>query len=248
MSLQYPRKPYAVSDDIESFIHVYHYCVLRFHETAQTLSLASHIRAMYVEATRRAADGAYVGGSQKFANMCNSNPVIVPLKNVTLKDLLGDLAAICAAHYATIDTEEYEQLYDPAPQPSVSPAPEQENEPAPPYDRESNAKIRGWEAAVPAERHRAREPRIIPSPVLQDHRTLLRFFYQWGIGEEWPAKDLGRSSEDLFKKDHLAPSKNNAFGSSRSESSQVRASKRMKRNDGTSLASVSENVERIGSP
>ena len=68
---------------------------------------------MYEEATRRAADGAYVGGSQKFDNMCNPHTVIVPRNNATLKTLLDQLAIICAAHYATIDTEEYDRLYNP---------------------------------------------------------------------------------------------------------------------------------------
>ena len=32
LALQYPRRPIAVSDDLESFVYVFMYCSLRFHE------------------------------------------------------------------------------------------------------------------------------------------------------------------------------------------------------------------------
>ena len=237
LSQRYPTKPYAVSDDIESFIHVYHYCVLRFHETGQTLSLAASVRLMYEEATIRAADGAYVGASQKFDNMCNPNPVIVPRNNATLRTLLRKLAKIYAAHYATVDTDEYDRRYSPVSGGAVPAVPTTGQAP-------TGSDLEDVDApTAPIDDG----PLTTPRSTLHDHTELQDFFQTWGT-MRWQDSDRVRSSEDLFKKVHLAPIKDNAFGSSQNESSQFRATKRVKQNDGTPLASVSENVERVDQP
>ena len=233
-----------MSDDIESFVHVFHYCVLRFHETSNKCSLAEVVKSTFEEMEKRAEDGAYVGGLTKFYQMCNSTPPIFPIDNATLKGMLDELADLCAAHYATIDTKEYDRLYNPAPQPSIS-APQHETVPAAPRAHSTNARIRQLMKTNPKQpRPDAKSP-TRPFPTFGDHKKLREFFYQWVAWVEWPAGDLVKSPEDLFKKAHLAPSKDNAFGSSQNESLLLRASKRSKQNDGTALASVSEDVERM---
>ncbi|EJF58077.1 hypothetical protein DICSQDRAFT_149368 [Dichomitus squalens LYAD-421 SS1] len=236
VSQRYPRKPYAVSDDIESFVHVYHYCVLRFHETAQSKTLMDTIRSTYEYVERRAEDGAYVGGFVKFEQMRIPHSVISPRNNETLRTLLELLAGICATHYATIDAEEFDRLYTPVPEGT---GPAMSTTRGDPADGDSDV-VHVPEIFIGAQHRITPQPR----PTLQDHSELLNFFREWGT-IQWRDRDCVRSSEDLFKNVGLAPSKDNAFGSSQSESSQSRAVKRRKHNTGTPLTSVSENVERL---
>ena len=167
--------------------------------------------------------------------MRSSISAIVPLKNVTLKALLDQLAVICAEYYAMIDTEEYDRLYNPVSQGAV---------PATQPTREDPAGNGSEDVQVPQAfiDLQSRIPRPCPRPALQDHRELQQFFQQWGA-IRWRDRDCTRSSEDLLKKVYLAPSNDNAFGSSQNESSQSRATTCVKQNDGTPMASVSENTE-----
>ncbi|KAI1783668.1 hypothetical protein LXA43DRAFT_1102241 [Ganoderma leucocontextum] len=251
VSQRYPTKPYAVSDDIEAFVHVFHYCVLRFHETEHSRTLADFVRMTYEHEEKRAEDGAHVGGSVKFAHMCNPFPVIVPYRNPTLLTALQELARLCAAHYATIDTNEYDRRYNPPVSQQVVVAPVTADKPP----RRSRVRARDWEdgddvqSKVPAPRPALQSVGVPPRPALEDHTELYRFFRQWGTFE-WDAHDLTKSGEDLFKKVGLAASEDNAFGSSQSASGSsqssggARAAKKVKRNDGTPLASVEESTER----
>ena len=67
---------------------------------------------------------------------------------------------------------------------------------------------------------------------------------------EWAPRGLRKSREYLFKKVGLSASKDNAFGLSQSASRSSQSSdgvcalKKVKHNDGTSLASVEESVGR----
>ena len=199
---------------------------------------------MYEEKERRAADGAYTGGLTKFYKMAIPTSPIFPINNKTLTKMLGKLAILCADHYATIDTEEYDRLYNPVSQPSIS-APQQEIVPAATSARRTNARKRQWEEAKSEQPRPDADSLVKPFPTLGDHTKLRALFYEWGLQTTWPNEDLVKSPEDLFKKVHLAPSKDNAFGSSQNESLLPRANKRSKQNDGTALASVSEDVERM---
>ncbi|TBU54133.1 hypothetical protein BD310DRAFT_828649 [Dichomitus squalens] len=241
VSQRYPRKPYAVSDDIESFVHVYHYCVLRFHKTEQTKTLTHTVCSTYEYVERRAEDGAYVGGFIKFRQMCSPTPAIAPDNNKTLLALLQDLADICAAHYATIDAQEFDRLYTPVPETPATTAPQQEAATAAQPPRITLARAHAQKKSV--ESRQRRPLQVTPSPMLQDHSELLNVLREWGTEIDWPANDLVRSPEDLFKQVGLAPSKDNAFGSSHNESS--RPAKRLKLDTGTPLTSVHENVERL---
>ena len=185
-------------------------------------------------------DGAYIGGLEKFHHMCTPYPAIARFGNQTVRNFLGEIAFLCADHYATIDTEEYDRLYNPAP--------EEKNTQAPIRTRKLARRTRQWKVTNPKKPHIVVKPLIKPFPRLQGHDELLTLFYRWATQVKWPAEHLVRGSEDAFSKARPVPSDESALGSSQNESSQVRASKRMKLNDGTPLASVSGNVERTDSP
>ena len=210
-------------------MHVYHYCTLRFHKTTLSDDLFSHIDSTYGRWTIRTEDGAYIGGSKKFENMRSSISAIIPVNNVTLKALLDQLAVICADHYAMIDSEEYDRLYTP-----VSTTQPTRNDPA----GDDSEDVQVPQAFINLQ-SRIPRPRPRPRPTLQDHRELQQFFEEWGA-IRWRSRDRTRSSEDFLKKVHLAPNKDNAFGS---EWSQSRATTRVKQNDGTPLDSVSGDTE-----
>ncbi|EJF58078.1 hypothetical protein DICSQDRAFT_173309 [Dichomitus squalens LYAD-421 SS1] len=218
VSKRWPTKPYTVSDDIESFVHVYHYCVLRFHATQYSGVLVECVNMTYGQVEKRVEDGAYVGGFMKFSQMCNPHSMITPSNNKMLQALLQELAKITAAHYATIDVEEYDRRYNPAPQ--ILTAPQQDRAPAvPPTSYDPAGGDLEMDGDVP-EALIDFEPLVPPRLTLHDYMELLRFFRKWGT-IQWRRSDCIRSSQDLFKKVGLAPSKDNAFESSQSESSQL---------------------------
>ncbi|KAH9912223.1 uncharacterized protein B0H18DRAFT_1127428 [Fomitopsis serialis] len=110
-SLQYPLKPYGIDDDIESFIHVYHYAILRFHRTDRKHTLALYVEEVYGQEFIRPADKIHVGGESKLRNMRSQAPPFEAEENNTLNAFLRDLAGLCAAHYATIDFSSYNTAY-----------------------------------------------------------------------------------------------------------------------------------------
>ncbi|KAA1473551.1 hypothetical protein DENSPDRAFT_802761 [Dentipellis sp. KUC8613] len=114
LSLQYPYKPYRVSDDIESFVHIYHYCIYRFHDTKED-HLAEIINITYGNVGTRTVDGVVIGGSHKLGNMEISRPPMrVGTECPTLKGCLVALGAVYNSHYKAIDLHSYEFLYLPA--------------------------------------------------------------------------------------------------------------------------------------
>ncbi|KAM5540013.1 hypothetical protein V8D89_006153 [Ganoderma adspersum] len=126
---RYPCKPYELSDDIESFIHVFHYSVLRFHKTNKTEDLEDYFRIIYERAIIRPEDGAHLGGTSKFQNMCMSTSFIKPDENEGLELVLNLLAGIYSQHYATIDEKEYKRKYNPGSDPAKAAAPPASQEP-----------------------------------------------------------------------------------------------------------------------
>ncbi|KAA1473554.1 hypothetical protein DENSPDRAFT_931064 [Dentipellis sp. KUC8613] len=114
LSLQYPYKPYRVSDDIESFIHIYHYCIYRFQITNATHNLANIIDATYGDGENDFIDGITIGGSRKLLNMHTHRPPMkVSTDYPTLQDCLVALYDVYHPHYMAIDMASYGQLYSP---------------------------------------------------------------------------------------------------------------------------------------
>ncbi|TFY55428.1 hypothetical protein EVG20_g9320 [Dentipellis fragilis] len=114
LSLQFPYKPYRISDDIESFVHVYHYCVYRFHITNAVNSLAHTINGIYGNVETDVVNGVTIGGDRKLNNMEISRPPMrVGADYPTLADCLMALHEVYNSHYKAIDLTLYERLYRP---------------------------------------------------------------------------------------------------------------------------------------
>ncbi|KAA1476294.1 hypothetical protein DENSPDRAFT_884222 [Dentipellis sp. KUC8613] len=110
LSLQFPRKPYRLSDDIESFIHVYHYCVYRFHMTDDINDLADTINRIYAKVT--IVKGARIGGKEKLLHMENRRPPMdVGDESPTLMKCLVALHRVYNPHYLSLDIDLYQSLY-----------------------------------------------------------------------------------------------------------------------------------------
>ncbi|KAI0701127.1 hypothetical protein C8T65DRAFT_656794 [Cerioporus squamosus] len=121
LSLQFPNRPYELSDDIESFIHVYHYCVLRFHKK-QGISPELFVERVYDDAYIRKSDGACIGGGSKLFHMTSKSPPLnVRYWNPTLHKLLISIHELCREHYSAVDVEALRDRYDPPSPPRVSP-------------------------------------------------------------------------------------------------------------------------------
>ncbi|KAA1473553.1 hypothetical protein DENSPDRAFT_279655 [Dentipellis sp. KUC8613] len=114
LSLQFPYKPYRLSDDIESFIHVYHYCIYRFHITDAVHNLANIINATYGDGENNIVDGITIGGRRKLQNMkIDEPPMEVSRDYPTLQDCLVALHEVYNPHYMTINMASYRELYRP---------------------------------------------------------------------------------------------------------------------------------------
>ncbi|KAA1473560.1 hypothetical protein DENSPDRAFT_882141 [Dentipellis sp. KUC8613] len=111
LSLQCPYKPYRVSDDIESFVHVYQYCVYRFHITVD--DLPPFINALYGDMCKQTIDGVIIGGRGKLGYMMSSLPMDIYENCSTLDDCLGALHQVYYPHYKAIDFASYKRLYCP---------------------------------------------------------------------------------------------------------------------------------------
>ena len=116
LSLRCPTKPYQLSDDIESFVHVFHHLVLRFAETAHSDNLRGWVNFFcepnsFVEDTE--GRRVQIGGKAKLRYIVDGYSPVQPLRNRTLTSILVKLASICAEHYRTINIVEMERRYAP---------------------------------------------------------------------------------------------------------------------------------------
>ena len=110
LSLQYPWKPYRRSDDIESFIHVYLYLVLRFHPV-NNRSLKELVTSLFEGVSL--VHGIKTGGDRKLALFGNARdrPQIKPSANLRLQKLVQDIISGCTRSYGKVDFDEMEQRY-----------------------------------------------------------------------------------------------------------------------------------------
>ncbi|RPD52347.1 hypothetical protein L227DRAFT_514951, partial [Lentinus tigrinus ALCF2SS1-6] len=230
LSLMFPCCPYRLADDIESFVHVYHYCVLRFHQTNRTSKLASFVENVYDFVEVRAADGAHVGSEDKFDMMHNARPLTVPINNPTLLAFLTDIAKLCSKHYATIDRTQLALEYDPRlrMRPVIAEVPEQAADLDQYIDDDIDEIEEAEEAAQdsPEPQPRSFEPK--PERTLDNYKHIWTLFMRYARGK--PEKQGGRrvrwptyitKCQDLFRGTRVAPRKDNGFDSTRSQSWQV---------------------------
>ncbi|TBU36750.1 hypothetical protein BD309DRAFT_877769 [Dichomitus squalens] len=111
VSGRYPRKPYEVSDDVESFVHVFHYSVLRFHQTDLTSGLANAFSLHFSAYERRSTDGAHMGSSTKWYHCRANGQFFAPAGNDALSKMLRSIGALCYQHYSLIDVDLYARMY-----------------------------------------------------------------------------------------------------------------------------------------
>ncbi|TCD61770.1 hypothetical protein EIP91_007972 [Steccherinum ochraceum] len=104
--LNYPRKPFELSDDMESFIHVLLWNSLRFHEhtfTGRDVELSSLVHSNYEAYHDQGAD--IFGPKEKMTTLqagivrWNVNQQICP----AFHQLIIDLIALCKTHYDAVD-------------------------------------------------------------------------------------------------------------------------------------------------
>ncbi|TFK81249.1 hypothetical protein K466DRAFT_558117 [Polyporus arcularius HHB13444] len=250
LSLQFPGKPYMLSDDVESFVHVYHCCVLRFHETDLTGGdLATHVESTYDAVRVRESDGAHIGGKHKLKQMLSSEPPMLAFNNLTLHQLLVDIAMLCSEHYSTIDIGLLRQTYDPTPKG--------------PHDLEEKLESRTAKFAkrprvesAPSKRSFVVRNGVAAKPLLHNHEALFDLFVRYTSGVpdaegnvvRWPKTNT--KCTDLFKGTRVAPRKNNNFSSSYpsndygyNQDGDERPTKRRKGSDGSSLPNLEESRE-----
>ncbi|TFK81535.1 hypothetical protein K466DRAFT_531664, partial [Polyporus arcularius HHB13444] len=98
-----PRKPYSLSDDLESFVHVFNLSILRFHRTDVT-DLRTFVHSRY-EAYRQ-INGMKIGGVQKLTDFMGWTAPFRVIGNRGLQEVLDKLARAGYESYATIDIEE----------------------------------------------------------------------------------------------------------------------------------------------
>ncbi|PIL34283.1 hypothetical protein GSI_03058 [Ganoderma sinense ZZ0214-1] len=237
---RYPRKPYEVSDDIESFIHVYHYSVLRFHRTNMTESLKDEVSIIYEQAVIRSEDGAHMGSNSKFNNMYMAKSFITVKGNSTLQTILGRLAQLYSQHYATIDEDVYDRKYDPG----ANTACDEDQDKG-----GGNAAVEDANQEVIASLERTSNGlSSVPAETLRDHSELLSFFSKIGDKLQWKPGDLTKSQIDLFKVAGLAPRRNNGFSSSTqtqglSSQDATHVEKKRRANTDSALPSVGSSQE-----
>ncbi|RPD73044.1 hypothetical protein L226DRAFT_572499 [Lentinus tigrinus ALCF2SS1-7] len=229
LSVLFPGKPYYLSDDIESFIHVYHYCVLRFHLTDISNLLSTHVTDIYEFVDIRESDGAHIGSAKKFKQMRSSKPPMDVLGNPTLDDFLTELAQLYSRHYSMINIHSYREAYNPIQVKPVKLTKKGFSREYPNLKRpRSDDSLQLVEAEEPKATQVAPRRTMDVNGPLRDHYELLKLFVRYtsdpldeekeGPGVRWP--DVTTKCEDWFKGTSLAPHKNNAFSSSTSKSSQ----------------------------
>ncbi|KAH9903127.1 hypothetical protein C8Q73DRAFT_673096 [Cubamyces lactineus] len=113
---RWPRKPYSVSDDIESFIHAFRYMVLRYHVVDIPDLYTFVVEYFESFATVRVVFDDQVwmvkrGGQSKWMQFHASRSCFSVKNNPDLQKLLGDIAFKCYASYATIDEARMDELY-----------------------------------------------------------------------------------------------------------------------------------------
>ncbi|KAM5541449.1 hypothetical protein V8D89_005003 [Ganoderma adspersum] len=124
LSLAMPWKPYRRTDDVESFIHVYLYLVLRYHVTS-VLSLQELVKT-YFEGVSL-IHGIKVGGDRKLALLTSAKLSFRVYSNPKLQHLLETIFLQCSQSYNMLDLTEMHLRYgfpQPSPQPiSATPDP-----------------------------------------------------------------------------------------------------------------------------
>ncbi len=108
--MKYPRKPYRLSDDLESIVHAYRYLVLRYHLTDVTPILRSFVKTTYEEVIE--VKGVLMGGWKKLAQFsCPPRSPFEVIGNDHLQSVLDALAKGCFSFYDQINLDRMQEKY-----------------------------------------------------------------------------------------------------------------------------------------
>lgn len=117
--LFYPGKPNGLPDDIESFVHLFYYFILRYHNHSMSPRGSKHstqelgtFLSLYFFRDERTMDGQYFGGNHKFSvfAMDKKPPfALIGHDGLPLQKLLDSLHSLCCAHYRSLDIPALEQ-------------------------------------------------------------------------------------------------------------------------------------------
>ncbi|TFK81461.1 hypothetical protein K466DRAFT_667102 [Polyporus arcularius HHB13444] len=110
---KYVNKVHAVSDDLESFLHVLNWCALKYlpHSLSNTGALSSYFFNLYDKAPRPLPVQTTLGPAfeeegpaEKLYALMDGARVVKGLpEGHPFEVLLGDLTALCKSHYDTVD-------------------------------------------------------------------------------------------------------------------------------------------------
>ncbi|TBU37709.1 hypothetical protein BD309DRAFT_594715 [Dichomitus squalens] len=127
LSLLFPWKRYELSDDVESFVHVLHYLILRYHRTSLRKELKAFVDSYFSDYDEH--HGIHYGGDKKW-RLFDHDVVVTPYRVVSdqsLQSLVDGLAVLCHNQYQLKRpfveevTAEYEHPFLAGPDP-VSPS------------------------------------------------------------------------------------------------------------------------------
>ncbi|RPD57166.1 hypothetical protein L227DRAFT_655598 [Lentinus tigrinus ALCF2SS1-6] len=104
----FPRKPYRLSDDLESFIHAFDFLVLKYHP------IKGHGLRRLFEDTYESyslVQGFKVGGNLKLEHFRSPYPPFQLRANDALQSIINDLHKGCYESYRDVDINEMDLLY-----------------------------------------------------------------------------------------------------------------------------------------
>ncbi|KAI0794648.1 hypothetical protein C8Q74DRAFT_588073 [Fomes fomentarius] len=107
--LKYPRKPYRLSDDLESIVHAYRSLVLRYHRTNVTPKLQSFVKTTYEEIIE--VNGVLIGGFTKLDQFASPRSPFQVIQDPHLQSILDALAEGCFSFYDQINLGRMQEKY-----------------------------------------------------------------------------------------------------------------------------------------
>ncbi|TFK81534.1 hypothetical protein K466DRAFT_450383, partial [Polyporus arcularius HHB13444] len=109
LSLRYPMKPHCLPDDLESFVHVFNYLVLKYHPVDLAV-LHSFVASTYEE--WGASRGIKLGGETKLSQFERvSPPYRVRRNNEALQNVINQIHQGCRKSYEGVDLDRMQTLY-----------------------------------------------------------------------------------------------------------------------------------------
>ncbi|EED81521.1 predicted protein [Postia placenta Mad-698-R] len=110
-------KQHTVADDLESFMHVLNWLILRYHDTIHDEDLQGHVSNIY-DGCKKGDLDHWIGGGQKLSGILNAIPSAQVSKPSPLNDLNYSLATMCRDQYNATDLTAYADCL-----PATTPAP-----------------------------------------------------------------------------------------------------------------------------